>query len=78
MVAVILSALQYIFLVFGLLLVLASFFLYLRRTGDVKGVIMFWSPRMVMLKQEFVINRVGFGLMFAGVVLRILYFSFYL
>ena len=51
----------------GALIVLLSFALYIKRTGDFKAVIFFWQKRLELTRQEFVVNRIGLGLMILGV-----------
>ena len=61
----------------GVLIVLLSFALYIKRTGDFKAVIFFWQKRLELTRQEFVVNRIGLGLMILGVVLRLVYHTFF-
>ena len=62
----------------GVLIVLLSFALYIKRTGDFKAVIFFWQKRLELTRQEFVVNRIGLGLMILGVVLRLVYHTFFI
>lgn len=64
-------------LLIGLGVVLISFGLYIRRTGDVKAVIFFWQKRMQLNPQEFKINRAGIALMILGVLVRLMYHLFF-
>ena len=64
-------------LLIGLAVVLASFAMYIRRTGDIKAVIFFWQKRMQLERQEFIVNRIGIGLMILGVVIRLVYHLFF-
>ncbi len=64
-------------LLIGLAVVLASFAMYIRRTGDIKAVIFFWQKRMQLDRQEFIVNRIGIGLMILGVVIRLVYHLFF-
>ena len=62
----------------GDLSVLLSFALYIKRTGDFKAVIFFWQKRLELTRQEFVVNRIGLGLMILGVVVRLVYHTFFI
>ena len=62
----------------GALIVLLSFALYIKRTGDLKAVIFFWQKRLELTRQEFVVNRIGLGLMILGVVVRLVYHTFFI
>ena len=62
----------------GALIVFLSFVLYIKRTGDFKAVIFFWQKRLELTRQEFVANRIGLGLMILGVVLRLVYHTFFI
>ena len=62
----------------GALIVFLSFVLYIKRTGDFKAVIFFWQRRLELTRQEFVVNRIGLGLMILGVVLRLVYHTFFI
>ena len=62
----------------GVLIVLLSFALYIKRTGDFKTVIFFWQKRLELTRQEFVVNRIGLGLMILGVVVRLVYHTFFI
>ena len=62
----------------GVLIVLLSFALYIKRTGDFKAVIFFWQKRLELTRQEFVANRIGLGLMILGVVVRLVYHTFFI
>lgn len=57
----------------GALIVLLSFALCIKRTGDVNAVIFFWQKRLELTRQEFIVNRIGLGLMILGVVVRLVY-----
>ncbi len=57
-------------LIVGFLVFASSIFLYLKRTGNFKAVMMFWQAEMVMKHNEFILNRIGITIMFMGVVLR--------
>ncbi|MBB5022147.1 hypothetical protein [Desulfurispira natronophila] len=78
MIASIINLLQYIFLGAGFIMVLVSFHTYVRRTGDYTGLLQFWSPKLALDQREFFINRAGFGCMFIGIIMRLLYYAFYL
>lgn len=62
----------------GALIVLLSFAFYMKRTGDYKAVIFFWQKRLELTRQEFVVNRIGLGLMILGVVVRLVYHTFFI
>ena len=62
----------------GALIVLLSISLYIKRTGDFKAVIFFWQKRLELTRQEFVVNRIGLGLMILGVVVRLVYHTFFI
>ncbi|MDA8631457.1 hypothetical protein N9L29_01990 [Litoricolaceae bacterium] len=62
----------------GALIVLLSFAFYIKRTGDCKAVIFFWQKRLELTRQEFVVNRIGLGLMILGVVVRLVYHTFFI
>jgi len=62
----------------GALIVLLSFAFYIKRTGDHKAVIFFWQKRLKLTRQEFVVNRIGLGLMILGVVVRLVYHTFFI
>jgi len=62
----------------GALIVALSFALYVKRTGDLKAVIFFWQKRLELTRQEFVVNRVGLGFMILGVVVRLVYHTFFI
>ena len=62
----------------GALIVVLSFALYIRRTGDFQAVIFFWQKRLKLTRQEFVVNRIGLGLMILGVIVRLVYHTFFI
>lgn len=62
----------------GALIVLLSFAFYIKRTSDYKAVIFFWQKRLELTRQEFVVNRIGLGLMILGVVVRLVYHTFFI
>ena len=62
----------------GALIVFLSFVLYIKRTGDFKAVIFFWQKRLELTRQEFVVNRIGLSLMILGVVVRLVYHTFFI
>ena len=62
----------------GALIVLLSFALCIKRTGDVNAVIFFWQKRLELTRQEFVVNRIGLGFMILGVVVRLVYHTFFI
>ena len=65
-------------LLLGLAVVIASFAVYIRRTGDIKAVIFFWQKRLALTPKEFILNRVGLGLMILGVLVRLIYHTFFI
>ena len=65
-------------LAIGALIVLFSFALHIKRTGDAKAIIFFWQKRLQLTRQEFIVNRVGLGLMIVGVVVRLVYHTFFI
>ena len=58
--------------------VVFSFVLYIKRTGDVKAVFFFWQKRLQLTRQEFIINRAGLGLMIVAVIVRLIYHTFFI
>ena len=62
----------------GVFVVVFSFVLYIKRTGDVKAVIFFWQKRLQLTRQEFIINRAGLGLMIVAVIVRLIYHTFFI
>ena len=62
----------------GALIVLLSFAFYIKRTGDYKAVIFFWQKRLELTRQEFVVNRIGLGLMILSIVVRLVYHTFFI
>ena len=62
----------------GVFIVIFSFVLYIKRTGDIKAVIFFWQKRLQLTRQEFMINRTGLELMIAGVIVRLIYHTFFI
>ena len=62
----------------GVFIVVFSFVLYIKRTGDVKAVIFFWQKRLQLTRQEFIIKRTGVGLMIAGVIVQLIYHTFFI
>lgn len=78
MLAIFLNSVQYIFLLVGFLAIFASFYMYVRRTGDFNSLFIFWSPRIALTRKEFVVNRIGIATMLVGVLFRMAYYFFYL
>lgn len=62
----------------GGFIVLLSFALHIRRTGNLRAVIFFWQKRLELTHQEFVVNRIGIGLMILGIVFRLVYHTFFI
>ena len=54
----------------GLLLVLLAYGRYLRRTGDLRGLLLFWRKELVLTSTEFKLQRWGIGVLLIAVVLR--------
>ncbi|GAB2791998.1 hypothetical protein GCM10027040_17640 [Halomonas shantousis] len=61
-----------VLLMAGLTVVVLAYVLYLHRTQDIRGVLMFWSHRLALTPVEFRLQRGGIVLMFIGVLLRYL------
>jgi len=64
--------LENLLLLLGLVIVLIAYGKYIRRTRDVRGVIMFWARRLALSPLEFRLQRSGIVFMLLGVVLRYL------
>jgi hypothetical protein len=62
----------------GALIILCSFVLDIKRTGDATAVLFFWQKRLQLTRQEFIINRASLGLMILGVVVRLIYHIFFI
>jgi hypothetical protein len=54
----------------GFAVLATSLVIYLKRTRHYKAVLCFWQAEMDLTHREFVINRIGFVLMFMGIMLR--------
>ena len=67
-----LEVLEPALLIVGLVMYLVSLGMFIKRTGDVRAVLMFWEARMHMNQKEFITNRLGLTIMFMGIVLRFL------
>lgn len=65
-----LNILEPILLSLGLAVLAYSIVLYLKRTSDYKAVMKFWQSEMLLSHREFILNRVGFIMMFMGIMLR--------
>ncbi len=61
----------------GVFIVVFSFALCINRTDDVKALIFFWQRHLQLTRQEFIINRVGLGLMIEGVLVWLIYHTFF-
>ncbi|MCK0153481.1 hypothetical protein MWU49_07195 [Alcanivorax sp. S6407] len=61
---------EQILLLAGLAIVAFSYLSYWRRTGDARGVLMFWRKGMAMDVREFKLQRAGLALLLVAVVLR--------
>lgn len=66
----ILYILESALLVIGLLVIVYSLFLFIKRTGDYKAVLLFWQAKLTLNEQEFRLNRMGIGIMLGGILLR--------
>ncbi len=66
----ILDILEPALLSIGFAVLACSILLYLKRTSDFKAVVMFWQAEMALSHREFIINRIGFIMMFMGIMLR--------
>ncbi|QEA40868.1 hypothetical protein FGL86_08105 [Pistricoccus aurantiacus] len=64
--------LENLLLLLGFAIVLIAYGRYVRRTQDVRGVLMFWARRLSLSASEFRLQRSGIVLMLLGVVLRYL------
>ncbi len=62
--------LEPVLLIVGFLVFAFSIVVYLKRTGNIKSVMMFWQADMSLSHNEFILNRIGITIMFMGVVLR--------
>ncbi|MBB1485400.1 hypothetical protein [Oceanospirillum sediminis] len=63
--------LEHIILVIGLVVYLSSLVMYVRRTGDMKGVLTFWSAKMAISAAEIKVKRLGFLILLIGICIRI-------
>ncbi|MGB2248500.1 MAG: hypothetical protein ACPH3N_12555 [Alcanivorax sediminis] len=61
---------EQILLLAGLAIVAFSYLTYWRRTGDARGVLMFWRKGMTLDVREFKLQRAGLCLLLVAVVLR--------
>ncbi len=66
----ILEILETALLSIGFSVLVFSMFLYLKRTSHYKAVLCFWQAEMALNHREFIINRIGFIVMFMGIMLR--------
>jgi hypothetical protein len=66
----ILEILETALLSIGFAVLAASIVMYLKRTSHYKAVLCFWQSEMSLSHREFIINRVGFIMMFMGIMLR--------
>lgn len=58
------------FLLVGLLTVLYSLLLFIKRTGDYKAVLCFWQAKLTFNEKEYQLNRAGIGIMLGGILIR--------
>ena len=56
---------------FGLVLLIVSIAMYIKRTGDKSALTRFWISKTELTKSEVIINRVGFGMFVVGIILPI-------
>lgn len=61
---------EQVLLMLGLATVAFSYLSYWRRTGDARGVLMFWRKGMALDVREFKLQRAGLCLLLVAVVLR--------
>lgn len=66
----ILEILETALLSIGFAVLAASLVMYLKRTNHYKAVLCFWQAEMALTHREFIVNRIGFVLMFMGIMLR--------
>lgn len=57
-------------LALGLILVLTAYGRYLWRTGDITGMVRFWTRGMALSVAEFKLQRLGIALLLLAVVVR--------
>ena len=60
----------------GLVVYIASLFIYGNRTSDWNAILRFWQPMIQFSALEFKVNRAGLALMILAVVIRI-YLNFF-
>lgn len=60
----------------GLIVYVASLFMYGSRTSDWNAILRFWQPMIQFSALEFKVNRTGLSLMILAVVIRI-YLNFF-
>ena len=63
--------LEHIILIVGVLTYIASIVMYVKRSGDYKSLIYFWSAKMVLIPIEFKVRRAGILIMVVGIGIRI-------
>lgn len=61
---------QWSLLIAGLVLVVLAYARYWRRTGDGRGLLLFWQRKLALSVAEFRLQRAGIGLLLIAVVLR--------
>ncbi|WP_251977830.1 hypothetical protein [Salinicola avicenniae] len=59
-------------LLLGLMVVCLSYLHYVRRTHDLRGVLLFWQRRMALTPGEFKLQRAGIVVLFVGILIRYL------
>src|SRR5690606_30972579 len=67
----VIARLEILLLVVGLLIVLYAYGRYVHRTGDWRGLLVFWRRRLALSVAEFKLQRAGIAVMFLAVVVRI-------
>lgn len=55
----------------GLVVFLWSLGRYVKRTGDIRSVVLFWQPTVAFDARELRINRVGLALMIIALLIRV-------
>jgi len=61
-----------VFMILGILMLITSIGLYIKRTGDKSVLTRFWASKTEFLKPEIIINRLGLALVIIGLALSFL------
>jgi len=61
----------------GLIIFFVSLAMYAGRTKDFKSIVVFWQPTIEFTKPEFIVNRVGLGMMMLAVIIRLALYLIY-